>query len=69
MLRGYGEGWRQGIIARTCAGTAVTRGTMTDKTTESTDQPSAADYHPIEFGDRSFAVVAAVTLIVLALFF
>ena len=42
---------------------------MTDKTSKSADQPSGADYHPIEFGGRSFAVVAAVTLIVLALFF
>lgn len=43
-----------------------------DEVTELVDQPGApgaADYRAIEFGGGSFAVVAALTLAFLALFF
>ena len=45
---------------------------MIDESTELVDQPAApgtADYHAIEFGGGSFAVVVASTLALLALFF
>ena len=65
------------VASGRCCGTAVggdvprpdAGEAMMDKITELVDQPRAADYRAIKFGGGSFAIVVALTLAFLALFF
>ena len=67
---GTGRPWVSDVDLPRCCRVAMADGI--DEVTELVDQPGgpgAADYRAIEFGGGSFAVVAALTLAFLALFF